>query len=574
MSFDLVAKLKLTDNFTGPLRKATRSMSELNSSVSTTDSLISRAAHGASGLANALRSAGSSAGTSFGKVAAGAGAAITAFKALDMAKSGLDKSMTLSSDAATASIAFETMLKDAGKARQFIADMTDFAGATPFGLDNVRDSSKKLLAFGFDVKKVLPMLNAIGDASAGLGLGGDGVDRISRALGQMKAKAKVSSDEMLQLTEAGVNGWDILAKRMNVSTAEVMKLSEKGLIPADKAISALIDGMNEQFGGMMSKMAGTTKGLRDQLSDTFDNKLLVKFGDGIGAAIQPRLKKIVEWVDKNDATIARWGANIERVAESATDAIAQKFEDAARFVKSRYIDNPEFQKLTTFGSQVDFVFKDVESAFDKYMAESGSAKLTEISAKITSTLAASLGSASGPITDAALKIGGSIGAGMLSGLKDSVKNHPILSGMAAGAATPGPWQIKAASGASVLFSGNMMKSWEGYKKLFTTGEIMDSETVFGEKKYLWGKPDKPDGSYAGGLDRVPNNGFIARLHKDERVQTKAEADQTRAGRGGNNSVYIAKIAEHIHIRNDSDIEAIADKLSERLRSYRTVLLNG
>lgn len=33
--------------------------------------------------------------------------------------------------------------------------------------------------------------------------------------------------------------------------------------------------------------------------------------------------------------------------------------------------------------------------------------------------------------------------------------------------------------------------------------------------------------FAGGLERVPYDNFIARLHKDERVQTKWEADQTR-----------------------------------------------
>jgi tape measure domain-containing protein len=75
-----------------------------------------------------------------------------------------------------------------------------------------------MLAMGFSAKEVMPTLTAIGDASSGLGLGAEGLDRITRALGQMRAKGKVSAEEMLQLTEAGVPAWAILSKAIGKST--------------------------------------------------------------------------------------------------------------------------------------------------------------------------------------------------------------------------------------------------------------------------------------------------------------------------------------------------------------------
>lgn len=165
-------------------------------------------------------------------------------------------------------MAFETMLGSAQKAEAFMNQLKDMATATPFEFPDLANTSRKLLAFGFAVEKIPEMLTAVGDAASGLGLGAAGMERISIALGQMRAKAKVSGDEMLQLTEAGVPAWEILAKAIGKSTAEVMKLSEKGKIPANFAIDALTKGMEARFKNMMQKQSLTLGG---QWSTLLDN---------------------------------------------------------------------------------------------------------------------------------------------------------------------------------------------------------------------------------------------------------------------------------------------------------------
>lgn len=168
-----------------------------------------------------------------------------------------------------ARIGFTTMLGSAQQAGIFLKDLSRFAARTPFEFPELLDASKRMLAMGFAAGEVLPMMEAVGNAAAGLGLGRDGINRITLALGQMRAKAKVSGEEMRQLTEAGVPAWEILAEAMGKSTAEVMKLSERGLIPANEAIQMLTEGMNRRFPDMMKNMENTWEGITSTIKDVW-----------------------------------------------------------------------------------------------------------------------------------------------------------------------------------------------------------------------------------------------------------------------------------------------------------------
>jgi tape measure domain-containing protein len=192
-----------------------------------------------------------------------AGAAASAAFGL-AAKAGMD----FNSKMQQADISFTTMLGSAQKAKVLLSDLQQFAAKTPFEFPELADASKKMLAFGFAAEKIMPTLKAVGDAAAGLGGGSEAVQRIITALGQMQAKSKVSAEEMLQLTEAGIPAWDILAKAIGKSTAETMKLAEKGVIPASAAVDALVKGMGERFPDMMDKQAKSFSGLMSTLKDT------------------------------------------------------------------------------------------------------------------------------------------------------------------------------------------------------------------------------------------------------------------------------------------------------------------
>jgi tape measure domain-containing protein len=184
--------------------------------------------------------------------------AFAALNALTGAFSAVaDAAVGLNSSLEQSGIAFTTMLGSGEKAQDFLNELQKFAAATPFQFPELVTASQKMLAFGFAAKDVIPLLTAVGNTAAALGSGHEGIDRITLALGQMQAKTKVSGDEMLQLTEAGVAAWDILAKALGTDVADAMKRVQDRTVDASVFIKAFEDNAASKFGDMMEKQSHT-----------------------------------------------------------------------------------------------------------------------------------------------------------------------------------------------------------------------------------------------------------------------------------------------------------------------------
>ena len=200
-------------------------------------------------------------------------------------------------------IAFTTLLKDGEKAKSFLSELEKFAASTPFELPGVLDASKRLLAFGFSAEQVIPILTAVGDSAAALGIGEEGIQRLTLAIGQMQAKGKVSAEEMLQLAEAGVPAWEMLANKIGTDIPTAMDKASKGQISAAEGIQAVISGMNSKFGGMMEQQAQTVNGIMSNIQDSVTQTMVV-IGDelieafDIKAALKGAQDAIGEFADK------------------------------------------------------------------------------------------------------------------------------------------------------------------------------------------------------------------------------------------------------------------------------------
>lgn len=167
-----------------------------------------------------------------------------------------------------ASIAFNTMLGSAEAAAEHLQKLRDFAVSTPFQFPDLVEASKRLQAMGFAAAEVIPMLSSIGNAVAALGSGAAGIDRITLALGQMQAKGRVMTQEMNQLTEAGIPAWQLLADTLEVDVATAMKMVEDRAVSASVAIPGILQGMNEQYGGLMEQYSTTTLGHIEKLKES------------------------------------------------------------------------------------------------------------------------------------------------------------------------------------------------------------------------------------------------------------------------------------------------------------------
>lgn len=578
--FNLEARIKLTDRMSGPVKTVTSAVKAMDRAMASTDDSVSSVTRSmtksaattrliASGsdaasrsvrglarengnLAQSYRRVNSASGggggfglSSLNPIGAATKIATAGFAAMAVAATAASyavykvsaNALKLSSDSEQAQIAFTTMLGSADKSKAFLNELTDFANSTPFELPGLRDSAKRLLAFGFTSDKILPTLTGLGNAAAGLGLGADGVDRLTLALGQVKAKGRLQGDEAMQFTEAGVPVWDILAKKMHITTGEVIKLSSKGLIPAGAAINALIEGMNEKFPGMMDKQSKSLAGLWSTVKDTFNTRILTKWGDGIRLGIQPKLTQLTTWLDKNGATIQKWGDKLQKAASTAATAIAGGLSGAFQRIKTQYLDNKEFQELS-FSGKINFVFGDVMKAFTDWYDAKGSAVISSITQSLIDALSSGVTLASPKI----IEIGTTIGLGIGKG---------VLDGIGKGLADPGNLKkLNDAAGFLNKLSPSGV-AIESVKKLWT--DVIPSIFSGGDS----GKktPEKA----SSGIGFVPRDNMPVLVHRGERIQTKTQADADRSGRGGGNTFNFTM--NGVTVRKDSDINAIAMELA-------------
>lgn len=164
-------------------------------------------------------------------------------------------------------VAMTNLLGSAGKAESFIKELQDFAAHTPFEFNDVTKASQKFLAFGFTAEQIIPTLTAVGDAAAGVGAGQDGVNRLTLALGQIAAKGKLSSEEMMQITELGIPAWQLLADKLNTDVAGAQEMVTRRMVDSKMALDALVGGMEQNYGGMMEQESGTILGAWSNLMD-------------------------------------------------------------------------------------------------------------------------------------------------------------------------------------------------------------------------------------------------------------------------------------------------------------------
>lgn len=251
--------------------------------------------------------------------------------------------------------AFNTLLKDATLAKDFLAELENFAASTPFELPGLLDSSKKMLAFGFTAQQVIPILTAVGDSAAALGMGQDGINRLTLAIGQMQAKGKVSAEEMLQLAEAGVPAWQMLADAIGKSIPEAMKLAEKGTIDSATGIQAIISGMNSKFGGMMQEQATTINGMLSNIRDSI-GQTMTFVGDNITEALdlKPALKAAQDDLSDFAAKVKSSGIS-EAIRDTVPPAVGATIAGFATVLVATAIPALVKLGLTAAGATAAFI---------------------------------------------------------------------------------------------------------------------------------------------------------------------------------------------------------------------------
>lgn len=223
-------------------------------------------------LKKSLRGAGSSIGL-FAKGALAAGTALAG-----LATAGAVLGVKTAADLEQAGIAFETLLGSGKKAQKFLKGLTAFAEKTPFELPGLIAASRQLIGVGASAKTVIPTLTAWGDAAGALGLKQEAFERVMIAVTQSMSKGKVQAEELMQITEAGIPIYPLLAKAMGKTVPEIQKLGSEGKLLAEDIFPALEKQMGKDYGGTMAKQSKTLTGLWSTFMDTINIGLATAVG--------------------------------------------------------------------------------------------------------------------------------------------------------------------------------------------------------------------------------------------------------------------------------------------------------
>lgn len=261
----------------------------------------------------------SSLGSGFSKAGTVLTAAITAPLAIAGVKAARWASQT-AANAEQVDIAFNTMLGPE-RAKKMIADLVEFAKTTPFEMAGLNKATQQMLAYGFAADDVIPMLTDVGNATAALGAGQQGIDAITRALGQMHGKGVAASQEMMQLTEVGIPAWDYLAKALHTDVAGAMDMVTKKAVSADVAIAAIRAGMQGDFGGLMIKQSRTLTGVLSNLADAATATIMKMYQTDGYKKMTDALSKLADPIQKLvESLMPLFERGMEALAAMATNA--------------------------------------------------------------------------------------------------------------------------------------------------------------------------------------------------------------------------------------------------------------
>lgn len=339
----LIAKITVDDKgFTAGMDAATRRTQRFTADVQSQGGIVDRVFH----------SLGRSAKASL-QVAATAAAATTVGVAA-LGKNTLSTGLAYNAMQQNANAALKTMLGSQKAVNEQMEKLGKLAQNSPFSKATFISAQQQLIAFGVEVEKVIPLLDAMQNAVAASGGGSQQLADLAFVVAQIKAAGKITGQDLIQLGQRGINAAEIIGKAFGKSSAEVKAMISKNQIDADQAIDALTKGMMEKFGGATDAIKQQWSGAADRIKaanrdigadigkmfiDPAGGGRAVEWGNKLADVLRTFQKRLREAQGGIEDFLSPAFKNISKGLDAANNAL-QKF-DAARAAA-------QLEKLTSY----------------------------------------------------------------------------------------------------------------------------------------------------------------------------------------------------------------------------------
>ncbi|MET0017896.1 tape measure protein [Oscillibacter sp.] len=413
-------------------------------------------------------------------------------------------------------------------ATAYLDKTRELAKDTNYTFDEITGYSKKLLN-SYDPDGVFGVLKTLSDASAGLDLTSSDVDTFISGLSRMRTTGKATQEYLNYFSERGVDVYQALSDATGADRSKIADMITGGKISGEGAAQAILNYINQNYGGLSDKLAGTYDAMVDNLGDVMDE---IKAAGGMGyteerkSSVDADLSAYGGALGDKLAELSTVGGKVQAYGENMKDQYQREALSAVLLGQKTSAFTPEdAEKLESLRSQ----YQEAEDAWNGGSMEAGQ-KMTDLKEEAESLATAAFESSdwSEKLHDAELD---QINATreLTTGLSAATNALEVSNAF-----------TKGGKGDGIVYS-------------FTNPDADAMNENSGPGKHeVW--KHGVNGSNAFGLRRVPETGLYL-LHQDETVKTAAES---RAGSGDARQILIS--GNEFNVRQESDVPAIAAEI--------------
>ena len=188
-----------------------------------------------------------------------------------------------------------TLLGNADKAKEMLADLKEMANTTPFETSDLLESTQMMLGFGLAADKTKGYLQTLGDISMG---NSEKLMSLTRAFSQIGAAGKATMEDINQMIDAGFNPLQIMSETTGKSMATLRDEVSKGNISFEDIANAMKIATSEggRYYNAMEKASQTMNG---KLSTALDalKTALGNLTQSLLPIVTQVVEKITEWAN-------------------------------------------------------------------------------------------------------------------------------------------------------------------------------------------------------------------------------------------------------------------------------------
>lgn len=218
------------------------------------------------------------------------------------------------------------------------------ANESPFQREVFLSATQQLVGFGVEAKNIVPILDAVQQAVAGVGGTSADIAGVADVFAQIQAQGKITGEEINRLGLKGINAASILAKAFHTTAGAIKQDSSSIKGTSDEIIGALAKGIQQQFGGATEALGNTLDKAQDKFRSARRALGLVLVEPLVGATgggaatqalfdINSILKSLAGVLSPVTALITQFGTKLTDITGKAKTFFASiKVADVQKFI--------------------------------------------------------------------------------------------------------------------------------------------------------------------------------------------------------------------------------------------------